>query len=40
MDLSAGLIKFARKSDEQIEIPKQKLIEANLAFARELEQIV
>ncbi|KIM68657.1 hypothetical protein SCLCIDRAFT_13454 [Scleroderma citrinum Foug A] len=40
VDLSAGLIKFARKSDEQIEIPKQKLIEANLAYARELEQIV
>ncbi|KAI6105697.1 hypothetical protein F5141DRAFT_144203 [Pisolithus sp. B1] len=40
VDLSAGLIRFARKSDEQMEIPKQKLIEANLAYARELEQIV
>ncbi|KAL4075975.1 COP9 signalosome [Scleroderma yunnanense] len=40
VDLSAGLIKFVRKSDEQVEIPKQKLVEANLAYARELEQIV
>lgn len=40
MDLTAGLIKFARKNDEQTEIPKQKLIAANLAYARELEQIV
>ncbi|KAI6034262.1 SAC3/GANP/Nin1/mts3/eIF-3 p25 family-domain-containing protein [Pisolithus microcarpus] len=40
VDLSAGLIRFARKNDEQMEIPKQKLIAANLAYARELEQIV
>ncbi|KAF8842226.1 hypothetical protein BDN67DRAFT_965979 [Paxillus ammoniavirescens] len=40
VELSAGLIKFARKNDEQTEIPKQKLIAANLVYARELEQIV
>ncbi|KAF8450377.1 COP9 signalosome [Boletus edulis BED1] len=40
VDLTAGLIKFARKNDEQTEIPKQKLIAANLVYARELEQIV
>ncbi|KAG6880304.1 hypothetical protein C0992_000081 [Termitomyces sp. T32_za158] len=40
VDLTAGTITFARKTEEQIEIPKQKLIAANLAYARELEQIV
>ncbi|KAF9247170.1 SAC3/GANP/Nin1/mts3/eIF-3 p25 family-domain-containing protein [Melanogaster broomeanus] len=40
VDLTAGLIKFARKNDEQTEIPKEKLIAANLVYARELEQIV
>ncbi|KAF9222097.1 hypothetical protein BS17DRAFT_756993 [Gyrodon lividus] len=40
VDLSAGQINFARKNDEQTEIPKHKLIAANLAYARELEQIV
>jgi len=40
VDLTAGLIRFARKNDEQTEIPKQKLIAANLGYARELEQIV
>ncbi|KAH0840063.1 COP9 signalosome [Lanmaoa asiatica] len=40
VDLTAGLIKFARKNDEQTEIPKQRLIAANLVYARELEQIV
>ena len=36
----AGTITFARKSEESMEIPKQKFIAANLAYARELEQIV
>ncbi|KAG5637012.1 hypothetical protein H0H81_006112 [Sphagnurus paluster] len=40
VDLTAGTITFARKGEEQIEIPKQKLIAASLAYARELEQIV
>ncbi|KAG6832944.1 hypothetical protein H0H92_004828 [Tricholoma furcatifolium] len=40
VDLSAGTITFARKGEEQIEIPRQKLIASNLAYARELEQIV
>ncbi|KAH7916324.1 SAC3/GANP/Nin1/mts3/eIF-3 p25 family-domain-containing protein [Hygrophoropsis aurantiaca] len=40
VDLTAGMIIFGRKGDEQVEIPKQKLIAANLAYARELEQIV
>jgi 26S proteasome regulatory subunit N12 len=34
------MITFAKKNDEQVEIPTQKLIAANLAYARELEQIV
>jgi 26S proteasome regulatory subunit N12 len=38
--LTAGLITFAKKNDEQVEIPKEKLIAANLVYARELEQIV
>jgi 26S proteasome regulatory subunit N12 len=40
VNLVAGNIDFARKSEEQMEIPKQQLIAANLAYARELEQIV
>lgn len=40
MNLSAGTIAFAKKSEEKLEIPKEKLIAANLAYARELEQIV
>ncbi|KAH7105449.1 COP9 signalosome [Auriculariales sp. MPI-PUGE-AT-0066] len=31
---------FARKGEEKVEIPKQKLILNNLSYARELEQIV
>ncbi|KZW03793.1 hypothetical protein EXIGLDRAFT_635085 [Exidia glandulosa HHB12029] len=31
---------FSRKGEEKAEIPKQKLILANLSYARELEQIV
>ena len=33
-------ITFATKGEEKMEIPKQKLIKASLAYARELEQIV
>lgn len=40
VNLAAGNIDFARKSEEQMEIPKERLIAANLAYARELEQIV
>ncbi|KAF9008904.1 SAC3/GANP/Nin1/mts3/eIF-3 p25 family-domain-containing protein [Cyathus striatus] len=40
VNLSAGSISFARKSEEKMEIPKQKLIAASLSYARELEQIV
>ena len=32
--------KTIQKGEEKIEIPKEKLIAANLALARELEQIV
>ncbi|TFY54382.1 hypothetical protein EVJ58_g8898 [Rhodofomes roseus] len=40
VNLTAGTITFAKKGEEKIEIPKEKLIAANLALARELEQIV
>lgn len=40
VNLTAGTISFARKGEEQMEIPKQRLIAANLKYARELEQIV
>ena len=40
MDLTAGKIHFAKKTEEKVEIPKEKLISANLKYARELEQIV
>ncbi|KII94672.1 hypothetical protein PLICRDRAFT_148736 [Plicaturopsis crispa FD-325 SS-3] len=40
VNLTGGTISFARKGEEQLEIPKQKLIAANLSYARELEQIV
>jgi 26S proteasome regulatory subunit N12 len=36
----AGTITFARKGEEKMEIQKEKLIAASLAYARELEQIV
>lgn len=35
-----GTITFAKKGEEKTDIPKAKLISANLAYARELEQIV
>ena len=38
--MTAATIRFAKKSEEKIEIPKEKLILANLQYARELEQIV
>ena len=40
VNLSIASITFLRKGEEQMEIPKQKLIAASLAYARELEQIV
>jgi len=40
VDLTAGNITFKRKGEEKMEIPKQRLIAASLAYARELEQIV
>jgi len=40
VDLTAGTISFTKKGEEKVEIPKQKLISASLAYARELEQIV
>ncbi|KAI0796549.1 SAC3/GANP/Nin1/mts3/eIF-3 p25 family-domain-containing protein [Abortiporus biennis] len=40
VDLTGGIISFAKKGEEKIEIPKEKLIAANLSYARELEQIV
>ncbi|KAI0375779.1 hypothetical protein BV20DRAFT_959828 [Pilatotrama ljubarskyi] len=40
VDLTAGRINFAKKTEEKVEIPKEKLILANLQYARELEQIV
>lgn len=40
IDLTAEVIKFNRKGEEQMEIPAQKMIAASLAYARELEQIV
>lgn len=40
IDLTGATITFTRKGEEQLEIPRQKLIAASLAYARELEQIV
>ncbi|KAH8106095.1 SAC3/GANP/Nin1/mts3/eIF-3 p25 family-domain-containing protein [Cristinia sonorae] len=40
VNLSSGTITFSRKGEEKMEIPKEKLIAANLQYARELEQIV
>jgi len=40
VNLTAGTTTFAKKGEEKVEIPKEKLIAANLAIARELEQIV
>jgi 26S proteasome regulatory subunit N12 len=40
IDLTRGVITFTQKGEEKLEIPKEKLIANNLAYARELEQIV
>ncbi|KAF8897386.1 SAC3/GANP/Nin1/mts3/eIF-3 p25 family-domain-containing protein [Infundibulicybe gibba] len=40
VNLVASTVTFVRKGEEKMEIPKQKLIAASLAYARELEQIV
>jgi 26S proteasome regulatory subunit N12 len=40
VNLTEGVITFAQKGEEKLEIPKEKLIANNLAYARELEQIV
>jgi len=40
IDISGGQIIFKKKNEEQVEIPKQRIIAASLAYARELEQIV
>ena len=38
--MTGGMIMFAKKGEEKLEIPKDKLITANLQYARELEMIV
>jgi 26S proteasome regulatory subunit N12 len=40
IDLTGGLILFQKKNEDKVEIPKQRIIAASLAYARELEQIV
>lgn len=40
VDLMNEQISFARKGEEKLEIPKQKIIVSSLNYARELEQIV
>jgi len=40
VDLSSSTIIFKRMGEEKMEIPKQQLIAASLAYVRELEQIV
>ncbi|THH13917.1 hypothetical protein EW146_g6352 [Bondarzewia mesenterica] len=40
VNLTAETVTFAQKGEEKMEIPKEKLITNNLAYARELEQIV
>jgi hypothetical protein len=40
IDLTEGMVRFAQKGEEKLEIGKEKLISNNLAYARELEQIV
>ncbi|TRM68248.1 COP9 signalosome [Schizophyllum amplum] len=40
VDLNNSTINFQKKGEEKIEIPKEKLIQADLLYARELEQIV
>jgi len=40
VSLTASTVAFAKKTEENVEIPKEKMISACLAYARELEQIV
>ncbi|KIY49509.1 proteasome 26S subunit [Fistulina hepatica ATCC 64428] len=40
IDLTTSTIHFSRKTEEKLEIPKQKLITSYLTYARELEMIV
>ncbi len=40
VNLLASSITFAKKDEEKLEIPREKLISASLSYARELEQIV
>ena len=40
VDLTSNTITFTQKGEEKVEIPKEKLISANLLYARELEMIV
>ncbi|KAI0092600.1 SAC3/GANP/Nin1/mts3/eIF-3 p25 family-domain-containing protein [Irpex rosettiformis] len=40
VDLSENTITFTQKGEEKVEVPKEKLISANLLYARELEMIV
>ncbi|KAJ7591258.1 SAC3/GANP/Nin1/mts3/eIF-3 p25 family-domain-containing protein [Mycena floridula] len=40
MDLTEQTITFVRRGEEQLEIPKERLIKASLQYARELEMIV
>ena len=38
--MTASTITFAKKHEEKAEVPKERLISANLQYARELEMIV
>jgi len=40
VNLTAGTITFAKKGEETMDIPKERIIAASLLYARELEQIV
>ncbi|KAK7061567.1 PCI domain-containing protein [Favolaschia claudopus] len=40
VNLNLGTITFAKKGEETMDIPKEKVIAASLLYARELEQIV
>ncbi|KAJ7499066.1 SAC3/GANP/Nin1/mts3/eIF-3 p25 family-domain-containing protein [Mycena latifolia] len=40
VNLTLGTITFAKKGEETMDIPKEKIIAASLLYARELEQIV
>ncbi|KAJ7283794.1 COP9 signalosome [Mycena rebaudengoi] len=40
VDLTKATITFAKKGEDQMDIPKERIIAASLLYARELEQIV